>query len=120
METSKHYTSEPFFSFGESVIKYVPAHPLHADKISTAVTLLLDITAHHCLVSLYKNRLHVFVSSVATCAWKVRPEHHVSWEREALDSEERKKSATISLVPIQVISKASRKGEKKALKNLVP
>lgn len=40
MAIGKHHTSEPFFSSGESVIKYVPAHPLHVNKISTAITLL--------------------------------------------------------------------------------
>lgn len=39
METGKHYKSEPFSS-AESIVRYLPAHPLPGAEVSTAVTFL--------------------------------------------------------------------------------
>lgn len=76
----------------------------------------LGIIPHPFLLCLYQEQTAHFVSAVATCAQKVRPEHHVSWKKQALGSEERNKSVIFSLVPTQVISEGFRKEKKKSEK----
>lgn len=73
MEIGKYYKSGPFFSSGESIVKYLPAHPLYINEIFTAISLL---PWHHTSpppgLSLPRTDFMSF-SAVATCAQNVRP-----------------------------------------------
>lgn len=73
-------------------------------KFSQLSPSSLGTTPHHCLACLYQKQTSHFVNAMATCTWKVRPEHQVSCKGQALDSKESKKSDILSLGLTEVTS----------------
>lgn len=79
-----------YFFSGKSVAQYLPAHTLSVMKSPWLSPSSSGTVPHHHPVCLYQEQTSCY-SCCGNLSMESQTEHHVSWKRQALDSEEREK-----------------------------